>query len=244
MRLVLAALVALALVIVLAGLSLRAPSEGPTFVSQREALQPIAARPFGEFRARIKNLMNPILRHFQRRRSVVLLSTGLILLPQAVAGETGLGSPQATNSDGLHAWVLAQADLDAFELRCKSLPGYEYRELPYAAAADGATSVRFTGRGIGLGTNVVNYGLHTIATAKIVAYSPTLTLAVWDTEPETNSLSVPPPELTNFVANCRLTLAPRTTLVLCDTGHTNGAGKNHWFTLNAIVIDPSGKHDP
>ena len=113
------------------------PAQSLILLSPAEAARPIPPRPFAQLRYKIRQLIYPVWRHFQRRVPFAIVSTTILTMPPLTADQTGLGTPWVTNAAGLRAWIMSTAALDAAAARFKEMPGYKVIFSPSDFAANG-----------------------------------------------------------------------------------------------------------
>jgi hypothetical protein len=210
--------------------SSRAPVQSIVLISPAEAARPVPPRPFAQFRYKIRQFIYPVWRHFQRPVRLAIVSTTILAMPPLPNGQTGLGTPSVTNADGVCAWIISTAALDAASARLKAMPVCKPLFSPSDLMANGVPMYR----GFGFASNA-NIYLNVMPRMK--AGSLSLVISAFEvTHDPASHLAT-----TNFAAAFKATLPSHGGVIVCDQNRTNADGQLYWLLLSAATLDAHGK---
>lgn len=194
--------------------------------------------PFTTFKQKVKTLASPLWRYYRRTRLQIRIDSSMLTLP-AAAAEIRLGAPVTTNANGLRAWILLPAELNAFQARLKTNPGALLVAAPRVQTFDGSQarlSQTMQAPTWGKPTTVLTVDL----IPKVVSGSVKLTTSVTYTE-----MTAPPPGKvfavkTNLTAACRVLLPNGGGLVVEEASVKDAIGNIYLLILSPTVLDAQG----
>jgi hypothetical protein len=209
------------------------PNQSIALISPAEAARATAPRPFAQLRYKIRQFIYPVWRHFQRRVPMVMINVTILKLSPQTEERTGLGTPAATNADGLRAWIVKPEDLTSISARLQAMPSCELLSSPSSYVSSGnhaffGLTLRRTGINLFVLPRVMPGSLSLIINASDSVFDPTL-------QPHGHAMT------TNFEAAFKAILPPSGAVVLCDEAHADEIGKLHWLLLSATSLDAQGK---
>ena len=186
------------------------------------------------------DLTAPLWRRYWGTQPQILVDSRLLTLSAAAAAQTGLGAPVATNSDGVHAWILSPAELRPFLQRLKTTPDASLLSRPRLQTASGTKGQVFIGGTVSVAGTNTPVGVTLDLIPKIISGSIRLTFAVTATEIGTPS-SQADAVRTNLAVACRV-LLPNAGGLVVECGNTLDArGKSHWLIISPTAVDAWGK---
>lgn len=235
-------LVAIAALFLLAALFFVLARPGPevTWLTPAELAQASKPGLLTQWRRKAMNLTAPLWRWYQpRRRRVSISSIALTLTPDAAA-QLGLGSPDATDTNGMRVWILSPEKLNSLQQRLITLPGADILTKSVLLAADGfpvylnnsvPPSISRGGPAVYTPPNV-----WLATTPRIVSHSVNLTVAITAIQ----SPFAPALPQTNVTPGFRASLPTTGGLLLegANIKYTNG--QSCWFVISPSILDASG----
>src|SRR5947207_2331065 len=218
-----------------------ASRSGPPFawLTQAELAQLANPGPLTQLKEKVIILTLPLWMRFWNTQPQILADSSLLILPTAAAEQTGLGTPVATNGNGMRAWVLPPTELEALRQRLNVIPGASFGNKLRIHTVGGLGGQAFTGgttRVAGINTPI---GVTVHLIPKFVSSSVKLTLAVRSTEigaPSGQAEAVK----TNLAVACRVLLPNAGGLVVDGGGARDASGKNHWLIVSPTAVDARG----
>jgi len=206
------------------------PNQSVVLITPAEAARPVPPRPFAQLRYKIRQLVYPVWRHFQRPVRLAIVSTTILAIPPLTTDQTGLGAPSVTNGDGVCAWIMSTAVLNAASARFKAMPGCKPLFSPSDLMANGVPMYRRFGF-------ASNASISLSITPGMA--SGVLSLVISATEVTHHSAG----QLasTNFEAAFRATLPSHGGVIVCDQSRTNDDGQLYWLLLSAATLDAHGR---
>jgi hypothetical protein len=142
------AVAALGVVLLVLTVLLTLPSRPvPPFewLTQTEMARLTQPGPLTRLKDKVINLTAPLWRRYWNRQPQILVDSRLLTLSDAGTDHTGLGTPVATNTDGMRAWILSPAELSGFLQRLKTTPDASLLSRPRAQTAAGTSARTFFG---------------------------------------------------------------------------------------------------
>jgi hypothetical protein len=207
------------------------PSESQvTWLTLAELAHATKPGPLTIIKHKLINLTAPLWRWYHSNRRSIYISSNFLILSTAAAEQTGLGAPTTTNADGLRAWILSPAELDAFRQRLKTLPGASNSFAPAFQTADGSPAQLSMNPPIGCSINVLPR-----------AASHSVKLLLNATSAEIADLTATNITIkTNFAATCAAVVPNNGGLVL-DGGKPDGTNsQSYWLILCPTMLDSQG----
>jgi hypothetical protein len=238
-RFALAVLGVLLLVIIL--FSTLASRSGPPFawLTQAELAQLTQPGALTRLKDKVMILTAPLWLRYWNTQPQILVDSSLLTLSTAGAEQTGLGTPFATNSNGMRAWILRPAEWIALQQRLNVLPGASSRSRLRIQTASGIAGQTFTGGTTQVaGTNTpVGVTVHLIP--NFISSSIKLSFAVSSTEMSASSGQAEAVR-TNLAVACRVLLPNAGGLVVDGGNASDASGKSHWLIISPTVVDALG----
>ena len=197
--------------------------------------------PLARIKDKLMQWTAPLWNSYWNRQPQILIDSRLFTLSAAAADQTGLGAPVATNSDGMHAWILSPAELSSLLQRLMTTPEASLIGGPRAHTAAGSSALTFLGDTILVAGKNVPVGLTLEVSPKVRSGSIQLLLAFTSSEsvasPEANAVAL----RTNLAVACRVVL-PNSGGLVVNGGHTGDLrGTNYWLILSPTAVDARGQ---
>jgi hypothetical protein len=214
---------------------------GPPFawLTQAEMARLTHPGPLTRLKEKVIILTLPIWMRYWNTQPQILVDSSLLTLSTAAVEQTGLGTPVATNGNGMRAWVLPPTELKALRQRLNVLPGASSGSKLRIQTVSGMGGQAFTG-----GTTPVA-GINTPVgvTVQLIPNSASssvkLTFAVTSTEIRSPSGQVEAVR-TNLAVACRVLLPNAGGLVVDGGNARDASGKNHWLIISPTAVDARG----
>ena len=238
-RLVLAVLGMLVLVITL--LLILLPRPGPPFVwlTPAEMARFTQPGPLTRLKHELMNLTAPLWRRYWSTQPQILVDSRLLTLSAAAADQTGLGAPVATNTDGMHAWILSPPELSTFLQRLKTTPDASLLSRPRIQTATGTKGQMFIGGTVSVAGINTPVGVTMDLIPNLISGSIRLTFALTSTEMKAPSGQAEALR-TNLAVACRVLLPNAGGLVLEGGSARDANGTNHWLIISPTAVDARG----
>jgi hypothetical protein len=214
---------------------------GPPFawLTQAEMARLTYPGPLTRLKEKVIILTLPIWMRYWNTQPQILVDSSLLTLSTAAVEQTGLGTPVATNGNGMRAWVLPPTELKALRQRLNVLPGASSGSHLRIHAVSGMGVEAYTGRTTPMaGTNTpVGVTVHLIP--KFVSSSVELTLAATSTE--IGALSGRAEAVrTNLGVACRVLLPNAGGLVVDGGNARDASGQSRWLIISPTAVDARG----
>ena len=209
-----------------------ASRSGPPFVwlTQAETARLTHPGPLTRLKEKVIILTLPLWMRYWNTQPQILVDSRLLTLSTAAVEQTGLGTPVATNGNGMRAWMLPPTELEALRRRLNVIPGASFGSHLRIQTVSGMGSQAFTGGTIPVAGSNTPVGVTVHLVPKFLSSSVQLTFAVTSTE----ALA------TNLAVACRV-LLPNAGGLVVDGGNARDAiGKNHWLIISPLITDARG----
>lgn len=216
------------------------PSEPQvTWLTPAELAHATKPSPLVTIKRKLINLTAPLWRWYRSNRRSIQISSNFLTLSTAAAEQTGLGAPTTTNADGLRAWILSPAELNALRQRLKTLPGASVSSAPTIQTEDGRQGLVRMYEPISVVGRYMPVGLAISLLPKAASHSVKLLLNATSTEiadPTVTNNTIK----TNFAATCAAVVPNNGGLVL-DGGKPDGTNaQSYWLILSPMMFDANG----
>src|SRR3989442_6817438 len=157
---------------------------GPPFVwlTQEEMARLTHAGPLAQLKAKVISLTAPLWRRYWNTQPQILIDSRLLTFSAATKEQSSLGVPVATNTSGMHAWVLSPVELSDFLQRLKTTPDASLLSRPRIQTASGTKGQVFIGGTVSVAGTNTPVGVTLDLIPKIISGSIRLTFAVTATE--------------------------------------------------------------
>jgi hypothetical protein len=211
------------------------------WLTPTELARSTRAGPFTQLKQKLASLTPSFVWRFWRRQPAIQIDSSLLTLSAAAAAQTGLGVPVATNANGMRAWILSPAELDALQQRLKTIPDATLLSRPSVQTLSGRQAQVQVVDLVTVAGKSTPVGLIVDLFPRAASGSVKLTMSATSTE-----RFVPHPGgalavRTNFAAACRVFIKSTGGLVV-DGGDAKDSGeKSHWIIIHAVVLDAQGK---
>jgi len=193
--------------------------------------------PLTRLKEKVIILTLPIWMRYWNTQPQILVDSSLLTLSTAAAEQTGLGTPVATNGNGMRAWVLPPTELEALRQRLNVVPGAASESRLRIHAISGMGIQAFTGGTTSVAGTNAPVGLTIHLVPKFLSSSIALTYAATSTE--VGALSGQPVAFrTNLAVACRVLLPNAGALVIGSPG--DASGKFHLLIITPIAVDAQG----
>ena len=238
-RFALAVMGALLLVIALILALPRRPGPPFAWLTQAEMARLTHPGPLTRLKEKVIILTLPLWMRYWNTQPQILVDSSLLTLSTAAAEQTGLGTPVATNGNGMRAWVLPPTELEALRQRLNVIPGASFGNKLRIHTVSGLGGQAFTGGTTPVAGINTPIGVTVHLIPKFVPSSVKLTLAVTSTEigaPSGQAEAV----RTNLAVACRVVLPNAGGLVVDGGNAWDASGKNHWLIISPVITDAQG----
>jgi hypothetical protein len=213
-----------------------APTPKVVWLTQAEMAHLKHRGPLTRLKDKFMNLTVPLWRHYWNTRPQVLIDSTLLTLPDEIVERINLGTPVATNADGLHAWIVSPAELNALKNRLQTMRGPWLIGKPRIQTASGVRGVWFAGRILAVASNSTPVGVSLDVNPQVVSDSISLSMEVTATEALATQSATHDAIKTNLAVACRALLPDAGGLVL-DSGNTkDSAGKRFWLIISPTIL--------
>lgn len=196
--------------------------------------------PFTTFKQKVKTLASPLWRYYRRTRLQIRIDSSMLTL-SAAAAEIRLGAPVTTNANGMRAWILLPAELNALQAQFKTNAGALLVGAARVQTFDGSRAqLSHTMQAPTWGKPTTVLALTVDLIPKVVSGSVKLTTSVTYTE-----MTAPPPGKvfavkTNLTAACRVFLPNGGGLVVEEASVKDAIGDIYLLILSPTVFDAQG----
>ena len=197
--------------------------------------------PLARIKDKLMQWTAPLWNSYWNRQPQILIDSRLFTLSAAAADQTGLGAPVATNSDGMHAWILSPAELSSLLQRLKTTPDASLLSRPRAQTAPGTSARTFFGNTVLVAGKNVPVGLTLEASPKVHSGSIQLLLDVTSTESVASPAANAAALSTNLAVTCRVLLPNSGGLVVANDNESHAHGTNYWLILSPTAVDARGQ---
>ena len=214
---------------------------GPPFawLTQGEMARLTHPRPLTRLKEKVIILTLPLWMRYWNTQPQILVDSSLLTLSTAAVEQTGLGTPVATNCNGMRAWVLPPTELKALRQRLNVLPDASSGTRLRIHAVSGMGVQAFTGGTTRIAGTNTPVGLTVHLIPKYVSPSVELTLDATWTEIGAPSGQVEAVK-TNLGVACRVLFPNAGGLVVDGVNAWDASGKNHWLIVSPTTVDARG----
>jgi len=197
--------------------------------------------PLTRLKYRVKDLTAPIWRRFIKNRPSIAIDTSVWTLNNLKSGELSPGITTTTNAGGQLAWVISQAELEAFQKRLKSMTNVVLDGRPRVMTGNKMQSRISVGQSIPTANGMKAVGFSADFIPKIIGSSVGTMVNMTSTEALTSSSTNLPTISTNFAVLCHVLIPSGGALVVDGGQPKRQDGKHFLLIVSPAIIDPTGK---
>ncbi|MHB8523640.1 MAG: hypothetical protein ACYDH9_23195 [Limisphaerales bacterium] len=210
-----------------------APNPKMAWLAPTELAQATHVGPITRLRYRVMNLTAPLWRWYWNRKPRISVRATLRTLDPWSAERTGLGTPIATNSAGMRAWILTPAKASLWQQRLKSVPG-SFTFGTSAGTSEGTPASASIGEGVPGNRITINL------TPRVTAGSVKLVFNFTSVYLALSSSGNPTVVLTNFTTSCRVLVPNTGSLVINQAQARTRNGESYWLVISPTATDARG----
>jgi len=178
------------------------------------------------------NFAAPVLRHFQRPKTQILIASKFLAAHDVSMSQLGIGASNGTNQTGVQAWILSPVELEQIEKQMKRMKGLEVVNAPRITLTDGTTASVCCGQTDPKSLQFI--GVTVDVAPRIASHQFVVPMSAIYTE--LNGAIQ-----TNLYAACRVVVPNAGGILISSPESKDTNGTNYWIILSPTAIDASGK---